>query len=237
MSISSEVLNKIKEENIKQKPKWVFLLIDYSTWIMIASVVVLSGIAFGLTNVVLEESDLDLASKFHRSFLDHFLRSIPLLFVILLIILGIITYIGLRHTRYGYRYSNYKLVALICTSIVVFGTSIYVTGAARQLDETLVNSVDTYADAIKEPYYNMWMQPEYGVIAGEIIEEKGMENIIVIDMGKKIWLVDVSNLKPGSRIYIKEGKIVKVIGIQTGTETFSADELRVWRIPRELFGE
>lgn len=134
---SERVFERIKDEHVRPRPRWEFLLKNYFFWALGVLAVVFGALAvaamlFEITNV---EWGAGIASG---SSLTAFLfEALPFFWAITLALFILIGYLNIRWTNHGYRYSL-ALIALgaILTSLAL-GTGLYLLDVGRAVEETV----------------------------------------------------------------------------------------------------
>ncbi len=225
--LSDKIVNKIKEEKIKPKAKWVFLLKDYFIWSAFGVSIIIGGLAFVVILFLLTTNDWDMHKYLGEGFGVYFLTALPRVWIGTLILFLLVAYYNYRHTKGGYRYKAYLIVLGSVVTSVVIGTALFFMGLGDKIEQSFANTLPYYGGYM-EHRMEIWNQPEKGLLAGEIIEIKS-ENILMIeDFKKNIWEIDVNNaLWRGGQV-AKIGNKVKIIGVKKSNNIFTAQEIRPW---------
>jgi len=194
----NKILEKIKKEHIKPKPRWEFLLKNYAIWIIFTSAVIIGSLA---TAVV-----IFMATHYNyvvtENFLTEILIKLPYFWFIILIVFILIAIYNLKHTKKGYKYNIFLIIFLSIISSLIIGSIIYAFEGGEQLEDIFYRRVPFY-QKIMQYRGKMLLHPEQGVIPGVIIEING-DDIIVQDFRGTVWNITTSTeqLIIGQRIHL-----------------------------------
>src|SRR5665648_1197459 len=81
-NISNEVLKKIKDNNIKPKPRWYFITKNYFIWLIFGISIILGSFAFSMVLFIIKQLDWDIYHYIGESFLKTVFVSLPYLWLI-----------------------------------------------------------------------------------------------------------------------------------------------------------
>ncbi len=214
--LSEKILDRIKEDKIRQRPKWFFSVKSILVWTtlilaisfgsVIFSLVIfwfLNGILFGIKSILF------------TSFIWFFLLIIILYF----------SYYNFSNTERGYKYPFLKVVAFIFFCSLLMGYLIYKFNGSSIIDDSIHENIRAYQSLDRSTKDN-WIRPEEGFIAGNIIEIINEKEFILRDFNSKEWLVKNN----GENILITEE--VRIIGKKVTEDVFEACEVFPWLPPR-----
>jgi len=229
-SISEKVVKKIKEEKINPLPKWQFLLKDYVIW----TAAVISGLigslaAATIIHVVLNR-DWFVYLSTHRPPWQHLIFDLPYIWFAVLLITILIADYNVKHSKSGYRYSFYYIVALSLVFSLAIGALFNIGGLGERADSTLAKEISAYR-SVEKRAIELWTEPEEGHLGGEVtkVSEKSLE---LQDPSGKTWEVDISKAHLLAMSQIKVGKRIKIIGRLIGENKFEAEDIYPWIGPR-----
>ncbi|HOF03174.1 MAG TPA: hypothetical protein PLT58_04360 [Atribacterota bacterium] len=227
--ISKETLTKIKKEKVHPRPRWYFLTRNYLFWFMFALTTIMGSIAFGMILFITGDMDWDIYDYLGISLTKALLKSLPYLWIILLIFFLFVTYYNFIHTRTGYRY---RFIMILFISLVIsfgLGLTFYYYGWTETLDRKLRSGVPGYHHLVYgRP--RQWMQPEKGLLSGIITKvELGHNLLTVKDESAKEWKIDISQAKIMGVSLLSLNQEIRILGQQTGKNAFKATEIRVFR--------
>ena len=228
-NISNEVLKKIKDNNIKPKPRWYFITKNYFIWLIFGISIILGSFAFGMVLFITKQLDWDIYHYLGESFLKTVFISLPYLWLIFLILFIGVAYYNFIHTKRGYRF---KIITILLISLIIsvtLGTGLYFNGFSERLENVFSEKI---------PYYNrlvysceeQWMQPGRGLLAGTIIEIGLPENSFIIrDLENNRWKIEASKAIWKGKITPATGLKIKLIGKVIKDNNFEVMEIRPWQ--------
>ena len=184
---------------------------------------------------MLKNSDWDLYDKAGHELLKFVFLTIPYFWVVVLLSLILISYYNYRHTKIGYKRNPLLIVLFSVLVSVTVGSLLYIFGIGALLEESLEKHVPPYSKMFYQNHA-MWNNPEKGLIGGKIIVFKNVNNFKIISLNQKEWDVLSKDPVVVSKLVLKEGKKVKVIGEVIGDSIFAAEEIRPF-VDRRLFFE
>lgn len=174
-NISNEVLKKIKDSNIKPKPRWYFLTKNYFIWSIFGISIILGSFAFSMVLFIIKQLDWDIYQYIGDSFLKTVFISLPYLWLIFLILFTGVAYYNFIHTKRGYRFKFISILLISLTVSIILGTGLYFNGFSERL-ENVFSEKTPYYNRLVYTYKKQWMQPKRGLLAGTIIETELPEN-------------------------------------------------------------
>jgi hypothetical protein len=235
--ICDKVLCKIKEEKIEPKPRWQFLVKEYLKWSIFAVSVFLGGFAVSFILHRILEHDPDMHLYLHTGAIQYFLVSFPYIWLLIVAILLILVYFNYRHTKNGYCCRTIWVVAGGIAGSVLIGTFLYARKVERPIDNFLGSRVPFYENLFCCHHRrDFWIQPEKGLLGGEIIDLRSKESFSLKDFDGIFW--DIEN-EDGQEIFWRDIPIpqknieVKIFGEKKSSHVFGAKEVRPWLDPED----
>lgn len=222
-----EVCQKIKEENIKPKPKWQFLAKKYLVWASGILSLLIGSLSFAIIIFLVRNNDWDLINYLGMSKLKFALVSIPYFWIISSFIFLFLIYFNFKHTKDGYKYNCYKIFFGVIFLSVVFGSLFYNVGLGQALENKILEKVPVYAKFLN-PQAKIWNQPEKGLLLGEIKEMQDEKFLEIKNYKGEIWKVEKKLLINDN---FKMGDKIKMIGKQIREREFEPTELRLYNPP------
>jgi len=228
-NISNEVLKKIKDNNIKPKPRWYFITKNYFIWSIFGISIILGSFAFSMVLFIIKQLDWDIYHYIGDSFLKTVFISLPYLWLIFLILFTGVAYYNFIHTKRGYRFKFISILLISLIISIILGTGLYFNGFSERLENVFLEKI---------PYYNrlvysceeQWMQPKRGLLAGTIIEIGLPENnFMLMDLNNNHWKIEASKVIWKGKIAPATGLKIKLIGKLIDANNFKAMEIRPWQ--------
>ena len=225
--IAKKTLEKIKEEKITPEPKWKFFLTDWAYWGFFAFTIVFGSLSFSVIFFVLRESDWDIYRYLHHGPWSFTLELLPYFWIASLSFFLFLAIINFHHTKHGYRFTPTLIVGSSILLSALLGASLSLIKAGEVLDDALFENYPTYGK-IAGFHRTVWNDPENGLLNGLVISKED-GTVKIIDRNKKVWEVNCSSLCEETDI-VKIGVPARFIGEQTGSNSFSAEEIRHGKI-------
>lgn len=226
--LSQKIIEKIKTEHIEPEARWKFLARRFLLWTGIVIAALLGALSLGLiifTFFELDEEILSFAPG--RLFSPALLRSIPLLWIAAAIAFVWMAIAEFRNTRHGYRYHTATIIGIIIFAVVTGAIVVHFSGINRLADQSLHGAIPGYGRFVENSEH-FWSQPENGFLAGEIgtVNNSGF---LLRDLSGKTWAIAVTSetvIRP--RVRVERSARVKVVGDETGEDSFMAEDIRPW---------
>jgi hypothetical protein len=223
---SQKLINKIVSEDIKPSPRWHFIFKNYILWIVFILFMFFGGIAFSIILYGMAESDFGLFFSLSYSKVQFLIASLPILWVIFLIIFLVVSISGIRHTRTGYRYPLFKILSINIVISILLGVTFFYSGGAERIEKVFAENIPAYR-GIEENKSLRWSDPENGLLAGVIMEDN-VDTILIEDLNGKKWEIITEEMIISQRVSLEIGEKIKIIGKILEDNIFTASEIRSW---------
>ena len=227
MKKSKTIVDKIKEKNIKQKPKWYFKTYNTLNWICYIVCILIGAASFSVILFSIHQTDFNLITHMSHSRLELFLGLLPFFWIVTLLIFLFVAIIVFRRSKSGYKLNWFRLLTFSTAASVLLGVLFFIGGGGLQLESIFSEKVSFY-QSVHENKMKIWMNPEEGFLSGTIENISG-ERIHLIDFNNKKWDVDYSNASIAGNVLLKKGAQVKLIGEITQPKNFYVTEMRSWK--------
>ena len=211
--LKKQVIEKIKKEKIKPKPRWIFalrygiVLLLFVFTLMFASFIFLAGAEVFLM------ADFELARYVSGGAFWHFLKMAGPVFVGLLILAFVFAKEFLRASKYGHRISWVKFITIIALFFASFSAFIYTLDLNRKLDKAVLPLI--FGKSFEEYKFKTWHNPNKGFVSGIILENSfnpKEKQIKLIDNRGIIWTLNLTNVDKQSAIVLELADKVVVFG-------------------------
>jgi len=225
-NISKMILEKIKGEKIMPASRWKFILKNYFLWLFIVLAIVIGSLSAAIILFMLGNNDWDL---FRRGggwwqFIAH---TIPYFWIVILLGVILAADYNFKHTKSGYRYHIFNILAGIIAISFIIGGIIYITGFSDDLEEMAAQQVPYYNKLVGHRY-QFWNQPERGLLAGDVILVISPYEFNLVDITEHEWTVMGDQLQVRRMPPLTIGDRIKVIGDKIDENIFQALEIRPW---------
>ena len=214
-----EILEKIKKDHIRPKPRWEFLLKNYVIWAAFAVTILVGSLATGVMIFMVSHTDW----QYHLAFASpakQILINLPYFWLIILAIFITLALYNLKHTKKGYKYNPLVIIIASIIISVIIGSVVYAIGGGERLEDIFYRRLPFY-QKIMEYRGRMLLNPEVGRIPG-VIAEVNEDSIKVKDFRGQIWEITTSteNFVVGQRVII--------VGQQTLDNEFEGRMIKPW---------
>jgi hypothetical protein len=208
---NSSILDTIKENKIKPKARWTFLLKDYVVWIFGLISLVLGSFSVAIIIYLLKNNDWNIYHEFSGSLFEFVTLVIPYFWILLLFIFILLINYNIKHTKKGYKFTWPVLVGATVIASAVCGTLFFGVGLGRTLDDVLGEHVSFY-DRVMNPRVIIWNQPGKGRLGGLLVSELGDKQYQLIDVDHNIWVIDTVELEDEISDLLQIDHPVRLIG-------------------------
>ena len=226
--LSKSVLNKIKKEHIKPKPKWEFLLKNYIFWGAFGLCVVIGGLAASMMIFKLTINDWGIHRQLGVSFIRFFFRSVPYFWLIILGVFILVADYNFKHTKKGYRYKLPLIVISTVLASIILGFAFFGAGVAKRMDAKALETLPFYKEMTLDKKIETWSQIEKGLVGGEIIKIEE-DKIELKGLKGKIWEINTEMVPDFMLEELEEGMIIGGMGKKGEKGTFDAEKIKPWK--------
>ena len=231
MEKSKEIINRIKEENIKPIPRWYFKGKNILIWLAFAVTALAGAMAFSVILFTIQQSDFNLISHFSHSKLELFLGLLPFFWIVTLIIFLLFGIYSLHRSPRGYKLKWSKMAGIHVALSILLGTLFFLAGGAGKLEKAFAVRMSLY-ESIEEKKVKIWMMPDDGFLSGTI-ESISDSTFQLTDYHEQVWQINYKNAFIPPVVLLEKGEKIKLIGSKTGSQSFIAEEIRPWGGPQQ----
>jgi hypothetical protein len=209
-SISDTTLKLINKKHLKPIPRWEFIVKNWGLWtaLILCLLLLVLGFALSIFGVV-----------------DNII--VPYLWLFIAIIFFVISYLLFQKTKRAYHFPHWQIIIVMTALALILGTTFFKIGLARRLDSSLENRLPLYRHVVPMKL-QAWSRPELGYLSGTISKIIDDSNFEITDFSGKSWQISGSNSTIKGRLRLDVGTEVKIIGSQSGKNTFIFSEIRPW---------
>ncbi len=226
MENNNQIVDIIKKQNIKPKPKWYFDLKNISIWVLYLIFMLIGAISFAIILFAIQQTDFELLSHFGHSKLELFLSTLPFIWIVLLIIFILGSLYAIYYSQRGYKFTFSKLIAINVGLSVLIGTMFFIGGGAAWFENAFAIRTGFY-ESIQKKKERIWQNPDKGNLAG-VIEELKDGELILIDFNNKKWTISTDSTFIANAVILEKGEKIKLTGLRTNESSFKAKEIYPW---------
>jgi hypothetical protein len=223
--LSENILHKIKEEKIKPKSRWQFVLQGYAVWLIFFVSIISGAVSLAVSLYLLRINDWGSYVFIDSNFINFVLITLPYFWLIIFPVFLWISYRYLQHTKAGYRLEFLRIVAFNLGASVLLGVSFYAVGIGRFTDNIFIKKAPFYGEMMMERE-KMWHNPETGVLAGKIGEVEEGETFELSSIVGEEWVVEYSEARVAGGVVVERGIMVRVFGDRLSGTGFVAREIK-----------
>lgn len=226
MSISENVIAKIKKEKIKPKARYIFVLKNLFLWLMGSISIILGAISFSLIIYLFTSQNNLLLNSFGANIWEILMALIPLFWLVFLISFSFLFYFNLKKTKRAYKYSPLLIFFIGLIISFVLGASFYLLGFSKQIDTYLADRVELrFYNHYLNPQMKFWSQPSKGRLSGNIIDIKD-SFLLIKDQNNQTWeLVYDEKLINRQAISLELGTMIRAFGTLEKDNSFYLKEI------------
>ena len=216
-TLAHAVLLRIDREEIVPTPRWHFMLREGVVWsvgVVSVGVGILAVVAiiFEMRNAWWEHYEAT-----HESLLTFAVETLPLIWLLGLVLFSTLLYASVRHMRRGYRYAVHTLVLASIGISGVGGVAVYVLGGGQFADESIGRFVPFQHPFIEREHMR-WMDPESGRLTGIVREVPFAESVVWLEGADgDVYQVNTAGFAQSERQTVNVGDFVRIIGVPTTT--------------------
>lgn len=224
-SFAGRLLDKIKEKKLSPKPRWQFLLKNYTVYIAGILALLIGAVAVSVIIYLVRFNDWNFYYHTDKSFWEFLLLTAPYFWLLFLGLFIFIVYYNFKHTQKGYRYPNWLLVGASISLSIILGVAFFRMGLGEKIDDALGRRAPFYGH-ILNPQIDFWSHPEEGRLFGLIIGKGEEESLILLDRELEEWAVYL-DMPIREKEYSSVRQPVRLIGREMGDNSFMAEKIFV----------
>lgn len=223
-NLSQKVFEKIKENKIQPKSKWMFSLKNYFIWLTGLFFIFIGALSFSVIIYMINNNGWEEYKYINDNFLSFVFLSLPYFWIILLFVFVLIADFYLKNTKKGYRYKLPVIVSLTVLVSFLFGLLFYQAGIGQTIDDALAKNAPLYEEIIN-PRMKMWQNPEKGLISGVVISNIFDKDFEFRDIDNKNWVILIDDVDNYFLSRAKKGDYIRIVGNQISENVFKAQRI------------
>lgn len=223
--ISQKILQVIKDKHIHPKPRWHFIMAHILMWIAVSVAIAVGALCCGVVIRHFLKTDWGMVQKLAAGPVESFMIVLPYLWFVLLAIILYLAKWLFAHTENGYKIKPAvvlmgSILVSLAGGLLTFGTHLDVP-----FEHGFRKHMPFYSDYIKERSSH-FVNTSKGILAGEILEMRPEDEVMVVDFDDEQWEVDLHNVLPAPEfIVLQKGFPIGVLGKKTAPSSFKAKKL------------
>ncbi len=228
---SKGIIEKIKENKIKPTQKWKINLKNNLYWLILGTMVLLSGAFLSMVILDLTFFGPETYNFFEfREFFHILLSAAPYLWIFAFIVCVVSGILIFQRTRTGYRYNLLFIVSMILLVASFLGVSAHLSRMNERFESGLLGEGPNPAMMRLKKEGRLFM-PEEGVLVGTVIQ-LGEKTILIKDPLQENWVVEYfEKTKIDRDVDLVVGAKVIILGKKSEGNNFSADGIKRLKRP------
>ncbi|MBC7767038.1 hypothetical protein H7Y21_03540 [Arenimonas sp.] len=221
---NDQILQKIKNDNVKPISRNIFLLRKVCIWFLLAISTVFGAYAFAFFFLKTLYIDYDNWHYFASSYNRFLISNIPLIWAVLFIVSLLLVYYLFKKTNKGYRYS-----------IVFIGAgSLILSFTLGIILAKILAQKEYFTDKFENERVMSWTDPQSGRLSGEILFTN-KDFILLRDIKDDVWNVNTVYLLENSKELLQNNQLVSIIGKYDYENNFTACQIIPLNIDKMRF--
>src|SRR3989344_8809285 len=103
--LGHKIIETIKDEGLRPKPRWQFLLKNYVLWGLTLLAILIGSLSFAVIIYMFVNSDWEVYALVADNITAYVFLILPYFWILFLALFALVAYYNLRHTKNGYRFS------------------------------------------------------------------------------------------------------------------------------------
>ncbi|MCK5589342.1 MAG: hypothetical protein KAI16_03455 [Candidatus Pacebacteria bacterium] len=139
------ILEKIKKGEVEKKSPFYFIVKNYFFWVMFGFSIVIGSIAFSsfLIHFIIEPGPWH-QLKLEQNNFSYIFKSLPILWLVLIIIFILAGWFNYKHTKKSYKRHNFLIIAISVIISLIFGVLLFFSGMGKNIDKRMQNHIPEY---------------------------------------------------------------------------------------------
>lgn len=227
MSIAEQFEEKINQGNLpKPVPRFLVMAGRAVLWIFLVLIVSLGSLSVGVATWFMTDPVALTGAATGVSWLDLFLQTLPLFWVVIALLCGVLAIFIFVKSALGYRYRRIYVVTVCLVSFLALGVALALAGVSDTVDKMAHEIIPQYR-GLSKPRMLRLMKPDLGFIIGRIQTMDG-SRLVIMDPGGGVWEVRLNretNIPVHLKIQI--GDCIRILGEASSTiHTTEAKDIR-----------
>ncbi len=189
---SQKALERILKGEVKQKPRWFFVVKNILMWIFGGASILVGALFVSVIIYTVVNSDMDLHREIYGYFISYITLCMIFLWIFLTGVFVILCDVSVRHTDRGYIYPLYIIISIHIGLSIIVGVFLYAKGISCYVDDMLGSHMRYYYNVNKRRAVSFDL-PERGILMGQIVRRN--DNIVeLMSTDGTLWVIAVDNI-------------------------------------------
>lgn len=214
-SFKSTVLKRIDEEKVCPRSRLFFHSRECFVWFFWFVSVLIGALAIAVTEFVVGHHQYALYELTHSSYITFLVDIIPYVWIVAFAVMTIVAVYNLKHTKRGYRWPVWMILASSMVLSFFGGTLMNILGFGHELDKQVGLHMSVMYTSQKDREMGWWQSPAEGRLVGVQVHTtmRPTSTLIFEDIHKKRWVVEISDLTDTERELLGSADEVRLMGM------------------------
>lgn len=163
-----DTLKEIQEKNVQPFPRWRVLAVRALWWLALTAVSALGVLAAAATVFQIEAAGWPFLARANNWF-SLLIWSVPYWWLVIITITALLAYFAIRHLPRGYRMRVPLVIAGFFLGIGLCGWILHELYWSGEIIDAWGQRILPFQAAMQAHHRQMWVQPQSGILAGEVI--------------------------------------------------------------------
>ena len=236
-SFNNKLIEKLKGEDIKPRPRWQFVVRHLSFWLGGTLALVISSLSASVMIYFFSFDELAFYGSLGKQAAGAWFLVFPYFWVIFLAIFVLIISYNIKKIGKSYRYPVWLIIIVSVLSSLILGAGFFALGSGEKIDNLLGRRAPFY-DKILNPRVDFWSHPESGRLAGLVISHPQDGSFALVDRDRQEWQVSFSE-RENHFAWLDDllGKPVMISGRRGSNHSFAAERISPMHPGNGFFNE
>lgn len=211
--LKDSLFEQIETDQVSPRPRLFFQGRECMVWSLWFLSVVIGALAVAVSVFVVTHLQYELYEATHENFLTFMVEVLPYLWIIVFGIMVYVAVYNLQHTKRGYRYPLWIILASSIVLSFAGGSALQFFGFGYTIDNLLGNQMSIYTSRDKLEQ-RLWQMPNDGRLVGKQVfgTLSPTTTVIFEDVAGKRWNMDVSELQARDVQLLASEQTVRLLG-------------------------
>ncbi len=221
---NDQIIQKIKNENLKPINRNVFVLRKSVVWLLLLLTTIFGAYAFAIFFLRTLYIDFDNWHYFSNTYNGFLWDNIPMIWILFFVFSLFLMFYLFKQTNKGYKYS---IIFIGAASLIVSFLLGAVLAKALAYQGAILDQFE------RERFIN-WTSPEEGRLSGEVLFSN-QEYILLRDIKDDVWNVNTTYILDNSREVLENNQVISIVGKYDYANNFTACQIMPLNIDKTHF--
>ncbi len=216
--LAASILSRLEKEHVAVTPRWQFLVTEYGVWALWFVSVLVGAVAFSVMLFFMTHAGFSLYEATHETMFDFVMDVMPLAWIVVFVAMALFAHFNLRHTKHGYRYKVWQVLASSIVGSFLGGIVLHMIGMSFLIDDFMAKQVPMFK-GLQSIETRMWQKPGEGRLIGVFGGTTERDDVVLFtDKNGVSWYLNTAELNPRDLDNLFDGSQVRVLGVPSSTQ-------------------